>query len=215
MRFSNAVAGTCAALAIACAGAADATTTIADIDLASLSFEVDDFATAPGSISGASNGVRFEVQANAIFLPFSNLNGGQTYNELPGGYDDLHLGQDFSITFERPVTSLLFAFANDNSTGDGPDFGLTPDEIVDIDLVGAKLSIQDRFGALALFNFSTPTDVLVHTNDAQLDGFDVSFFVVDAAAAPVPLPAPGLLLGMAALAGLGYSRARRRRFRKI
>lgn len=183
--------------------------TIADIDTNALTFEVDNFDTAPGSITGTSNGIGFEVMANAIFIPFSNLTGSQTYNDIPGSYDDLHLGSDFTITFDTPVQAVLFALGNDNNTGDGPDFGLIPADSMDITLDGTKLQISDINGSLALLTFATPITTLTHTNDLQLDGYDVSFFAFEAVA---PVPLPGALIFLASgLVSLGFAHRRKKK----
>ena len=176
---------------------------ISDLDLTALSFEIDSFADNP-MIPGTSNGIPFEfLAASPVFVPFSNLIGSQDYG-LPNTFDDMHAGSSFTITFAEPISKLLVALANDNITGDGPDFGLIPADSSGITIGGAsgtRLGISETTGALALFEFATPVSVVTHTNDAVNDGWDLSFF-----AYPVPIP-PSIVLFAPAL----WALSRRRR----
>ena len=201
------------AAAIVCgvAGTSQATT-ISSLDLSALSFEVDSLpsSTWAASATGTSNGIGYSVSVatGGFYVPLSNTTNSQTYNDLPGSYDDLHLGRDFTITFANPISMLLIAMGNDNNTLDGPDFGIQPDETVGINLIGSQLSITDIHGALALFSFSTPVTSLSHVNIGRLDGYDMSFFAYPAPS-PIPLPA-GLPLLLTALAG-GFAVSRKKR----
>ena len=177
-----------------CASLGTNATSISDLDLTALSFEIDSFADNP-RIPGTSNGIPFEFLAvSPVFVPFSNLVGSQDYG-LPNNFDDMHAGSSFTITFAEPISKLLVALANDNITGDGPDFGLIPADSSGITLgggTGTRLGISDTTGALALFEFATPVSVITHTNDAVNDGWDLSFF-----AYPVPIPPSVVLLAPA------------------
>ena len=62
--------------------------------------------------TGTSNGVGWTIEANFIFKPYTNMSGGRSFNDLPGSYDDVHVGSDFTITFDRDVTSVLIALGN-------------------------------------------------------------------------------------------------------
>lgn len=185
-----------AAMAISMALPASAAT-LADIDLNALTFDINGFGSNP-VMTGNSNGVGFTfTAASRINIPFSNTSGRQAFNDLPNRYDDIHAGNSFSIVFDTPISSLLIALANDNNTLDGPDFGMTPDEVTGINVVGTLLSITDIRGALALFNFATPITTFTHTQTPRnrYDGWDTAFFVTGTPAA-VPLPASlPLLLG--------------------
>ena len=173
-----------------CASLGTNAMSISELDLTALSFEIDSFADNP-RIPGTSNGIPFEFLATgAVYVPFSNLNGSQDYG-LPDNFDDIHAGASFTLTFAEPIRKLLVALANDNNTGDGPDFGRIPSDSSGITLGGAtgtKLVISATAGALALFEFATPVSVVTHTDDGVADGWDLSFF-----AYPVPVP-PSIIL---------------------
>ncbi|MGR8949486.1 MAG: hypothetical protein ACU84Q_15680 [Gammaproteobacteria bacterium] len=189
------------ALVVACLGASltASAATINELDLTELSFEIDSFADNP-NVSGTSNGIAFAFSAvSAFYEPFSSLSSEQYYDDLNDFFDNMHTGASFTVTFAEPIRALLVALANDNDTGDGPDFGLTPVDQVDITIggsTGTKLVIADTEGALAYFEFANPRTVITHTDDSLSDGWDLSFF-----AYPVPLP-PSLLLFLPALLSL-------------
>ena len=169
-----------------CASITTHALTLSELDLTSLSFEIDSLASNP-TVTGTSNGIAFEFSAiDPFFANASNVDGEQYYNDLDASFDDIHAGNSFTITFAEPIRALLVALANDNNTGDGPDFGVAPAETVDVAVGGntnTQLGIADTEGALALLVFDSPTTVVMHTNFDQLDGWDLSYF-----AYPVPLP---------------------------
>lgn len=176
--------------------------TIADLDLNSLSFEVDNLAS--GSATGTSNGIGYSLEGN-YFVPFSNNNSSQPYNDLPNRYDDLHLGAEFTITFDQGIDYLLLGLANDNNTGIGIDFGIAPTELVDVSIVsGTQTAITDINGGLLLYVFSSPITTLTHFNPGFGDGFDVSFFAGNVST--VPVPAAAWLFGSAILGFIGFGR---------
>lgn len=181
--------------------------TIADLDLNALSFEVDSLASST-SATGSSNGIGYTLtmDGGSYFTPLSNTNSLQSYNDLPDRYDDLHLNGNFTITFDEEVDSVLFAFANDNNTGDGPDFGLIPTDFTGLSLNGTEISITDIGGALALFEFSSPTLSITSTNWGQTDGWDVSFFAYQTPVSAVPVPAAAFLFAPALLGLIGLRR---------
>jgi len=129
--------------------------------------------------TGTSNGVGWTVVANNIYAPLTNKEGGASFNDLPGQYDDLHVGSDFTITFDRPVQSLLVVLANDNDTGDGPNFqDYTPVDFVDATAPdgGTQVRIDDRGGALFYYR-DVEIVTLNHVNDNGInDGWDLAFF---------------------------------------
>lgn len=170
---------------LACSVSAHATTlSISDLDLTSLSFEVDSLT--PPLTTGNSNGIGFTLSGN-YYTPFSNTSSSQFYNDLPTGYDDLHLSTDFTITFEQPIDYLLVALANNNNSGDGINFGLHPADSIGVSVSGTQISITDIGGALVLYAFDAPLSSISHVNNnGILDGFDVSFFAGRAAVVPVP-----------------------------
>lgn len=154
---------------------------IGELDLDRLSFDVVTFKREAGKVvaSGTSNGVGWTVNAVNIFEPLTNKSGGAAFNDLPGRYDDLHVGSDFTITFDRPVQSLLVVLANDNDTGDGPNFlELTPVDFVDATTIGGttQVKIEDKGGALFYYRDIEITS-LTHVNDNGInDGWDLAFF---------------------------------------
>ena len=158
--------------------------TIAKLDLNKLSFDVQELGrdAASGKVvaRGTSNGVGWTVEAVNIYAPLTNKNGGAHFNDLPGTYDDLHVGSDFVITFDQPVTSMLVVLANDNDTGDGPNFlELPPVDFVDASNPdgGTQVKIEDRGGALFYYHDINITR-LTHVNDNGInDGWDLAFFV--------------------------------------
>lgn len=155
---------------------------IAKLDLDGLSFDVVTFdknADSKVVATGTSNGVGWTIVANNIYKPLSNIDGGASFNNLPGRYDDLHMGSDFTLTFDRPVTSLLVVLANDNDTGDGPNFqNLTPRDFIDASAPngGSQVRIDDPGGAL-FYYYGLDGSPLVHINDNGInDGWDLAFF---------------------------------------
>lgn len=186
---------------------------ITDLDLSSLSFEVDGpLPSDPTAATGTSNGIGFTLtmmSPHTFYAAFSNTTNVQGYNDLPGSYDDLHLGHSFTISFATPIEALLVALANDNATGAGPDFGLTPVDSTGITVTGTQLAINDIGGSLVLFEFATPVTSLSHTEwlvngQPPLDGWDTSFFAY-AAESAVPVPATIALFGLGLLL-LGWRR---------
>lgn len=161
---------------------------ISQLDLQNLSFDVQEFrvdkALGKTIAKGTSNGVGWTVTANSIFRPYTNMNGGARFNDLPGNYDDLHVGSDFTIGFDRPVTSMLVVLANDNDTGDGPNFQeLAPRDFVDASNPdgGTQVRIDDKGGAL-FYYYDINITTLTHVNDNGInDGWDLAFFVFPAA----------------------------------
>ena len=120
------------------------------------------------------------MTATNIYAPLTNQSGGAQFNDLPGNYDDLHVGSNFTITFEQPVTSMLVVLANDNDTGDGPNFQeLAPVDFVDATNPdgGTQVKILDRGGALFYYRDIEITQ-MTHVNDNGInDGWDLAFFV--------------------------------------
>lgn len=157
---------------------------ITELDLDRLSFDVHkiekDAASGKVVATGTSNGVGWTVTANSIYEPYSNVKGGAGFNDLPGRYDDLHVGSDFTITFDQPVTSMLVVLANDNDTGDGPNFQeLPPVDFVDASNPdgGTQVKIEDKGGAL-FYYYDINITSMTHVNDNGInDGWDLAFFV--------------------------------------
>jgi len=132
------------------------------------------------SASGHSNGVAYTLtgeRGSSIFTGYSNDREDQEFNELPVGHDAIHIGSNFTLTFDEPVQALLVATANDNGTGDGFDFGMAPLETVDIEMQGTFMRSLDPRGTLALFVLVEPAEVWEsNSEDSISDGIDLAFF---------------------------------------
>lgn len=132
------------------------------------------------SASGHSNGIGYTLTGErgaAIFTGYSNDAEDQEFNDLPMPHDAIHIGSNFTLTFDEPVQALLVATANDNATGDGFDFGMTPLETVDIGMQGTFMHSLDPRGTLALFVLVEPAEVWESiSEDAIADGIDLAFF---------------------------------------
>ena len=131
----------------------------------------------------------------------------QGYNDMPGiGYDDLHLGNDFMVTFNEQIDYLLVALANDNNTGDGINLvGAILSDTKDITITATHLRIDDIQGALVLYEFAAPTSSISHLQIGLLDGFDVSFFA-GTNASVVPIPSAVWLFGSGLIGLIGVAR---------
>ena len=170
---------------------------IDDIELDDITFTVDEFLGVSGNwatgATGTSNSLGYTlnvVDPQGFFLPLSNDTGSQAYNDIPNRrFDDLHLGLDFAINFDAPISALLVALANNSSEYDGPDLGVAPVDVIDVtvEVGGTQVFLDDRLGGLALYEFDPAKNVVVHINDVSTprDGWDVSFF----AFVDVPVPA--------------------------
>ncbi len=151
-------------------------TMISDLDLNNLSFEVI-YDSDQSKAHGTSNQIGYQFDAVSNFYHgFSNTSGWQTFNDLPGSYDDIHAGSNFTIHFDSPIQSLLLALANDNNTGDGPDIGLSATDAIDISFSGTQSSITDIKGGLIYFQFNSLISSITHINNAIGDGWDLAFF---------------------------------------
>jgi len=132
------------------------------------------------SASGHSNGIAYTLEGArgaAIFTGYSNDAGDQGFNDLLRAQDAIHVGSNFTLTFERPVQALLVATANDNATGDGFDLGMMPLETVDIEMQGTFMRSLDPQGTLALFVLVEPAEVWESISaDTISDGIDLAFF---------------------------------------
>lgn len=131
-----------------------------------------------------------------------------TYASLPGeATDRLHLGRDFTITFDKNIKSILFAFQDNEGVADGGfDFGIVPDEISGsgISLDGSIIRIGGS-GGWALFtglNTSSFTD-----NNMLPDGNDISWYVLETAA--VPIPGAVWLFGTGLIGLIGMARRKK------
>jgi len=192
---------------------------IDDIDLLSLTFERDNtaqFINDIHTVTGTSNGVGWTFVVTGLFNfndSFSNTNNAQIFNDLPTTHDDIHVRNDFTITFDTPITSLLVGLANDTDGNTaGPDLGLAPVDGHDITLTGTRILVGDTSGSLALYLFNTPTTVISNTGFPFSDAFDFVFFTDPLPASVVAVPLPDALplfgAGLGMLGFLGWWRRR-------
>lgn len=185
------------------------------VDLGAVAFSVDSItpqtagSTYGVAASGTSNGVGWTLTTEAFYIPYSSMDEAQSYVGIAGGsFDDVHISRQTTISFDRPIDGLLLALANDNDTGDGPNFGIAPDALQNATADGAQIAITNINGALVNYNFAATTRIVHVNTNGVLDGFDMSFFA-RAAPSPVPLPA-ALPLSLAAFAGIALLGRRRR-----
>ena len=187
---------------------AAANASISTIDESTLSFEIDgstfkDSPTADSPILGTSNGIGFSY-VGANFTGLSSVDNEQQYADLPGAYDDLHIVTG-TFTFDRPIDSLLIAFANDNEPSRDNrtfyDYGLSASEVAlspvdtlgDVTPLANGVRVSSARGGLALLAFDTAIDSITFNflSAVPNEGYDVSLFAEPQA---VPLPGAGFLL---------------------
>lgn len=173
-----------ASLSLAFAGLAQAQS-LEDLIAGDLTFSLEEYGDLVrtnfrASASGHSNGIAYTLtgeRGSSIFTGYSNDREDQEFNDLPMPHDAIHIGSNFTLTFDEPVQALLVATANDNNTGDGFDFSMTPLETVDIEMQGTFMRSLDPRGTLALFVLVEPAEVWESmSEDAIVDGIDLAFF---------------------------------------
>ncbi len=168
-------------------------------------FSVTDVAGTSGQGATATN---WTLTDTSSWSTRTTTNNSWSFASIPGETTDrLHMGLDFTITFDRNVTSILFAFEDNDTIADGGfDFGLIPTEIggSNISLSGSRMIIAGS-GGWALFTGLNTTS-LSHTR-FNSDGVDIAWFVLDSQpVSSVPVPAAVWLFGSGLLALSGFAR---------
>ncbi|NNU15168.1 hypothetical protein HK107_02365 [Parvularcula sp. ZS-1/3] len=204
----------CAALAFA--GSAHAAS-ISEVNLGALGFDVqtetpitspDQIASYTGTSTSESGTVGWSLAS--AFNPLTDTSSTRILNAVPFGAFDVehvHVG-GFDITFDAPITSILFLAQNDN-TGrtTAIDLGKIADDVAGTaPLNGTAYTINNQaLGAFVLYTFQTAVMSVSGTMvPGQDDGYDLAFYtnVVDVDV-DAPIPVPGALPLMLSVLGGG------------
>jgi hypothetical protein len=194
----NAITGAALAVGLMVGAQGVQALTLDDIDLSGFSFDIVSYTPASGatraSAAGTSNGVGWRIDGFDTWSGRTVTSGSFAFAALPVSTDNLHPSTDFTIVFDRPVSSLLVALGNDNTT-DSINFGRVPTAFSGLSLSGTQIVLNNAAGGLALFENIDALTVTHSNTNGVTDGFDFAFHVV----ASVPEPETYALL----LAGLG------------
>lgn len=192
---------------------------ISDIDLNTFDFDIVDYdkgssiygLNGDATASGTSNGIGWEISPTSLWSVRTTTNGSFTFSTLPDSTDNLHPGQDFTITFDTTIDVLLVALSNDNLS-DSINFGITPVDYYGVSVSGTQISLNRPSGGLALFENINSLTVSHINNNGINDGFDLAFHVVSTSE-PVPEPSTLILFG-AGLSCFAGSHFRKKRLKK-
>jgi hypothetical protein len=185
--------------------------TINDIDLTKFSFDVTQYdlgsngagVGGDATASGTSGGIAWSISPTSLWSGRTTTNGSFSFAALPVSTDNLHASGNYTITFAKPIQSLLVALSN-NDTNDSIDFGLAPTDYRGVTLSGTQVTLNNPAGGLVLFeNVHSFTIKNVNSNGIA-DGYDVAFHATSA------VPEPGSVA--MALAGLAIVAGTSRRF---
>lgn len=145
--------------------------------------------------TGTSNGISWKICGTS----FANCCGASTTGGYFGfntanfsppvpGEDALHIGgDDYTILFERPVSSIVF-YLRENSGTSSVDFGLTPTVISgapNLTIVGTRIYPNTIGGAVRFDNVNSRTMTGIA---GDYDGMNIAFYVE--ALSPGPAIAP-------------------------
>ena len=162
-------------------------TLISDIDLNTFDFDVTSITgTNPSATAiGTSNGVGWSISPTTYWLARTKTNETFNFSSLPVFTDNLHASGNYTITFDRTVSSLLVALSNDNLT-DSINFGLTASDFSGVSFLGTQVVLDSANGGLVLFeNINSLTIQNTNTN-TLFDGYDLAFHVVSTTDVPEP-----------------------------
>ena len=194
---------------------ASATPFFNGFDLADFDFDVANYdvgTNAAGlagdaTASGTSNGIGWSISPTNLWSGRTTTNGTFGFDSLlPTLTDNLHVSNDFTITFDSVISYLIVALDNDNTT-DSLNLGIAPTMTEGLNVAGTQLSLLNGgVGGLAWFeNVSSFT--ISHVNVNAFDGFDFAFHAQ--AQAQVPEPGTLVLFGLG-LAGMSMSRRKKK-----
>ncbi|MEM9839278.1 MAG: VPLPA-CTERM sorting domain-containing protein [Pseudomonadota bacterium] len=191
---------------------------IADVDLGALAFDVQTESPESGPFSVANYTGTSTTEFGTVgwsstaFGPLSDTFDIRSFNV--GGavgvpsFEHLHVG-DFTVTFDVPVSSLLFIAQNDNFANvTGINLGITAADFGGATMqTGTSYNIDNvSFGSYVLFVFDAPVTSVTNMFVGVSDGFDMAFFANPLAEPASPVPVPGalplMLAGIGGLAGL-------------
>lgn len=204
------ITATVAAIALFAQTGAQALT-INDFDLSKFSFDVTQYnlgsngagVGGDATASGTSGGIAWSISPTSLWSGRTVTNGTFAFSALPVTTDSLHVSGNYTITFAKPIQSLLVALSNDN-TNDSINFGLVPTDYRGVTLSGTQVTLNNPAGGLVLFENVRSITINNLNNNGIQDGYDVAFHATSA------VPEPGSVA--MALAGLAIVGGASRRF---
>jgi hypothetical protein len=191
---------------------AHATPTVNGFDLSTFNFDVATYnvGSDPQGIggdataSGTSNGINWSISPTSLWSVRTTTNGSFAFSSLPLTTDNLHPSGDYTITFARPIDTLIVALSNDNTT-DSINFGLVPSFLQGVTASGTQIVLNSPSGGLAWFTNVNSLSISNTNNNGITDGYDLAFHAI----AAVPEPSQFLLMLTGGVILLCYLHRRR------